>query len=119
MSKRAKIRRRRHYYVVKNICQSCRAPDAIYCYLPEPPRCSGPEYRLRERPPDEVLCAECAVAAGYCRSCGDFWAGITSFDFIHPGLCDHCHDQIRQDCDEAGDEYEEMPEYSGYEDDYT
>ncbi len=40
-------------------------------------------------------CADHAADHGFCFSCGLFCAGIESFDFIHPGLCDNCFDEIR------------------------
>jgi len=51
----------------------------------------------------EYLCPEHAVEAGYCGCCGEFSAGIDSFDFVHPGLCDMCDDAIRADLDEPDD----------------
>jgi hypothetical protein len=61
----------------------------------------------REEKPDEVLCGEHASEAGYCRSCGDFWGGIESFEFHHPGLCDHCAtDGQDLDFDEEDDYYD-------------
>ena len=91
MSKRYKAKRRFRYYWTRGICQKCRYPVAVACFLPEP--------YGRDRKPDEVLCGPCAGAAGYCRSCGEFWGGISSFEFLHPGLCDHCQSQIEADFD--------------------
>jgi len=104
MSKRYRARRRQRYH---RRCQNCNSLYAIGCYLPEPPRFTGSERAMVERAPDERLCPTCAADAGYCCSCGDFWAGISSFDFVHPGLCDHCHDQIQQDCFEPEDDCED------------
>ena len=108
MSVRYKAKHRLRYYVRRQVCQKCGGPHAIACFLPEPPRLiwshgrGSERAKARERAPDEVLCRKHAQEAGYCRSCGDFWAGIESFDFGHPGLCDHCYDQVR--ADEAWDE---------------
>ncbi len=97
MSKRYKANRRFRYYVQREICQVCGHHPATPCYLPEPPRFRFKGQTPVERKPDEVLCSEHAARNGYCRSCGDFWGGIESFEFIHRGLCDHCHDQIKSD----------------------
>lgn len=101
MSKRYKAKRRFRYYVQREKCQHCGAGHAVACYLPEP--------YGRDRMPDEMLCGECAGRAGYCRSCGEFWGGIESFDFHHPGLCDHCHDQMRDDFEAS---FDEEPDYT-------
>lgn len=52
----------------------------------------------------EYFCGEHAHAAGYCRCCGDFWGGVSAFDFNPSGLCPHCQDQIDADFSEPGDE---------------
>jgi hypothetical protein len=57
--------------------------------------------------PHEYLCTEHAVEQGYCAYCGDFAAGTNGFDYIHPGACDKCHDEISSeidDLDELGSE---------------
>jgi hypothetical protein len=96
VSKRYKAKRRARYY---DTCQRCGAikNGTVNCYLPEPARFQGTEYHWVERTPDERLCCDCAPMLGYCRSCGEFWGGVESFEFLHPGLCDHCYDEIRQD----------------------
>ena len=43
--------------------------------------------------------------AGFCYVCGQFWAGIDSFDFALPrggikGVCENCTDQIKADAGE-------------------
>ena len=101
---RLKKRQRRN-----GTCQECDKLGALPCYLPEPWRTvtvritrHGKLVReeVRDRFPDELLCPDCCRKGGcYCVSCGEFWGGIESFDFIHPGICDHCHDQIRADMD--------------------
>ena len=55
------------------------------------------------RDPDEILCSEHANKRGYCRGCGEFWAGTNGFDFIHPGLCEFC-DRDNRDNDDALDD---------------
>ena len=42
-----------------------------------------------------LYCADHAVENGFCCGCGIFCAGIESFDFIHPGLCDNCYDEVK------------------------
>lgn len=46
--------------------------------------------------PSEYLCAEHAHQAGYCIGCGQFSAGIESFDFRvrYQGYCDNCAHQM-------------------------
>jgi hypothetical protein len=56
--------------------------------------------------PPEFYCGEHAPEHGFCACCGDFWAGISSFEFLHPGLCDHCHAELVEG-DQEQDEYEE------------
>lgn len=61
------------------------------------------------------LCPDCLKADGsFCLSCGHFCAGMTNFDFVHPGYCDNCWDEIRAEnhdweCDEE--------EYDPFQDD--
>lgn len=58
----------------------------------------------------EWLCPEHAHEAGYCMVCGRFWGGIESFDFLHPGYCDNCWDEIQADGadgdEECGDDFD-------------
>lgn len=56
--------------------------------------------------PTEYYCSAHASDAGFCWGCGQFWAGIESFDFSRSGLCDNCD--------------ESEPDYENYvdEDDY-
>ena len=50
---------------------------------------------------EEMLCPDCIEGSGYCMGCGQFWAGVTSFDFSDiPGYCEHCVDQIKSTCGE-------------------
>lgn len=80
----------------------------------EHPGCTRPGFECRnfavddaEFPP-EYYCGEHAPEHGYCAMCGDFVAGTNGFDFLHIGLCDHCHDEVineqfdDEDFDEAG-----------------
>lgn len=44
------------------------------------------------------LCPQCLKDDGsFCLSCGAFCSGMTSFDFVHPGYCDSCWDEIEAD----------------------
>lgn len=40
--------------------------------------------------PSDHLCLKHASEHGYCWGCGQFWAGIESFDFNPRELCDNC-----------------------------
>ena len=42
-------------------------------------------------------CGDHAEDNGFCVGCGTFSAGLESFDFIHPGLCDNCYDEVKSD----------------------
>ena len=56
-------------------------------------------------------CAEHAFQHGYCYICGQFWAGIESFDF-GPGYCENCRSEVEED--ESDEDYEDdyfLPEY--------
>lgn len=62
------------------------------------------------------LCPECLKEDGsFCLSCGAFCAGMTSFDFHHPGYCDTCWDEIEESnrWDEEEEEWNEHDEYYG------
>jgi hypothetical protein len=68
------------------------------------------------------LCPDCLKKDGsFCLSCGQFCAGMTSFDFNHPGYCDTCWDEIENSIrwDEEEEECEAHDEYYNavYEDD--
>jgi hypothetical protein len=62
------------------------------------------------------LCPQCLKDDGsFCLSCGQFCSGIESFDFIHPGYCDTCWDEIESETgwgeeeNEWDDDDEEFP----------
>ena len=62
----------------------------------------------------EYFCAAHCFEAGYCYLCGNFCAGIESFDFDSPrGLCDNCRDQVNDD----GDRYDPDSDF-GFDDPY-
>lgn len=51
--------------------------------------------------PWEFYCPAHAAEHGYCAACGEFWAGIDSFEFLHPGFCNQCADHVLDDDDEV------------------
>lgn len=79
--------------------------EGIECYLSAydtgKPRTEATE-------PDEYFCAEHANAHGYCWGCGDFWAGVETFDFNPRGLCDNCKDDpdLAVNPDDEDDDYD-------------
>jgi hypothetical protein len=65
------------------------------CYLPE----DAPRGNI------EYYCNEHAFRHGFCSGCGEFWAGIGSFEVN--GWCDHCFEEIQSDqSNEYMDEWE-------------
>jgi hypothetical protein len=50
---------------------------------------------------DEFFCPAHAPQHGYCACCGDFWAGITTFEVS--GYCEHCLVEIEADRDDGDD----------------
>lgn len=81
--------------------KNCNNKDVLKCFL----------YDYEEK--KEFIwyyCTEHASKNGFCCCCGEFWAGIESFDFIHPGLCDNCYDLFEIEagfCEEEINYYEE------------
>lgn len=73
-AERGTIRRRLLRYP---LCgeRGCIRP-ANTCYLPD-----GEE---------EFYCYDHMRDMGYCPGCGQFWAGIESFDFSRTGYCENC-----------------------------
>lgn len=49
--------------------------------------------------PDEWYCAEHMHKHGFCIGCGQFYAGIESFDF-GPGWCDNCAPEFEEEYDD-------------------
>jgi hypothetical protein len=89
-------------FAVKKHLKRCSYPGCwkrgSECYLPD-------NYDWDR--PSEYMCDD-HKGLFYCLSCGQFWAGIESFDFIHPGYCDNCWDEIRYDYD---DDYDDVRDY--------
>lgn len=79
--------------------EGCDSTDTIECRLPDYEE-TGIFYHY---------CPKHAEANGFCVCCGEFWGGIESFEFWHPGLCDNCHDDIQAELGEYEDE--EVPDY--------
>lgn len=75
--------------------------------LPKFGRCQEPECSARatvecclpEGNPAGNYCAAHAIENGYCCGCGQFWAGISSFDFSKSGLCENCLSEMQDDED--------------------
>jgi hypothetical protein len=61
---------------------------------------------------EEKLCCDCIENSGYCMGCGQFWGGISSFDFSSiPGYCPHCVDEINATCGESDFDYYDEPAF--------
>lgn len=72
------------------VCDKCKKETECLtdCYLPI-------QEGVHER-----LCPVCLKEDGsYCLVCGQYCSGMESFDFIHPGYCDNCYDEITSDDD--------------------
>lgn len=50
-----------------------------------------------------VYCGTHAFPNGFCTACGQFWGGIESFEFLHPGLCDNCHSEMENEMADEDD----------------
>ena len=60
--------------------------------------------------PGEYLCWKHIDGSGYCVGCGQFWAGVESFDLSRSQLCDNCEFQHDDDYGRAfHDDYEFDP----------
>jgi len=87
------------------------------CWIRHTTACFMPDYDNPhdDGKPDYYYCSKHA-SRFFCRICGQFWAGIESFNFMHSGLCDNCYDQIEHDFrDEYDDDYDPMSDFQ-YED---
>lgn len=52
------------------------------------------------------FCPEHAFKNGHCSICGQFWAGIESFDF-GPGYCENCRSEVEEEDDyDMDDDYD-------------
>lgn len=71
---------------VPRMCNEAGCPRSgglVPCYL------SGDRY-------DGHYCSEHAHANGFCHGCGNFWAGVESFDFGN-GYCENCRYDFTDD----------------------
>lgn len=59
--------------------------------------------------PSEWYCWRHMYQAGYCPGCGNFSAGIESFDFSRYELCDNCEWQVK------AEEEREQQDWEGWE----
>jgi hypothetical protein len=51
------------------------------------------------------LCPDCIKDSGFCLRCGNYCAGMSSFDFSDmPGYCSDCRDEIKADFDDDEDD---------------
>lgn len=58
----------------------------------------------------EHYCGEHCRKNGYCWYCGQFWAGVESFDFDPAGLCSNCRPCAEADLGEHDvDPYDYCP----------
>lgn len=67
---------------------------------------------------DQASCAYCpghAFDAGFCKSCGQFWGGIESFEFLNGGYCDECKSEMEHndalDTDEPDEDWDPYDDY--------
>lgn len=86
-------------------CQwpGCFKAHTIDCYFPD----------NNGDTPDELLCAHHAPKAGFCWGCGNFWAGVESFDFNTNNLCDNCKDDPDLTGDYGDDDYPDDYDFAG------
>jgi len=70
----------------------CTETDTIKCRVYERDEADG-----KWKPDIFRYCHDHAKENGFCYCCGELCAGIESYEFTHPGLCDNCFDQIEAD----------------------
>jgi hypothetical protein len=94
-----------------NICQedNCNSNGTVACWLPDDKDCQEIT---------NYYCEKHAAENGYCYLCGEFWAGIESFDIVHPGLCDTCYDDLNQtfNNDDIEDNFDSLIEHDELDD---
>lgn len=64
--------------------------------------------------PSEYYCAHHMYDAGFCPGCGNFWAGVESFDFSRTGLCENCASQGDYDDDDDDDWEDDFMDWDDY-----
>lgn len=60
------------------------------------------------------LCPDCIKDSGFCLRCGNYCAGMSSFDFSPlPGYCSDCRDELNDDDDDewADDLYDPQDDW--------
>lgn len=82
------------------------AKEGKPCYLPD----WGDE--PSDGKPDFYYCYEHIHSQGFCKMCGQFWAGVESFDFGN-GYCDNCNFALRDDMDDfqREDDFDSVSDY--------
>ena len=86
--------------------EGCTSHFTVGCYLPDTDRTNRP---------DNFYCSEHAEQNGFCKSCGDFWGGVESFEFgEYHGYCDNCAYELERD-DELANGYDEEDEFGEFE----
>lgn len=90
--------------------EGCTNTDTTPCYI-----------NWIDEEPEGYYCDEHIAEEGFCQMCGLFAAGTEHFDFIHPGYCDACWDQLKSESEfDDYDEYEEEDaDFYSYGDDFN
>jgi hypothetical protein len=85
--------RRRHIYGVRCGARGCKE-NGNGCWLPDD-----------MDQPSEWYCYGHMRDAGYCPGCGNFWAGVESFDLSRTGYCENCASEFEEpDYDDWNDD---------------
>lgn len=85
-------------------CQDCdETQDTTACYLPG----------IKDAP-SAYYCDQHAAAHGFCCGCGQFWAGVESFEFSRfhggfEGLCEDCSDELKDELTVDHEDYHQNP----------
>lgn len=72
--------------------EGCTSTDTLECPMDDSPVGEMPDW----------FCPKHAPLMGHCGVCGSFWGGVDEFETA--GICPHCRDDMRADCDDVGDE---------------
>ncbi len=85
--------------------KGCKGVAQVWCFLPGDYTPEGEEF-------DGAYCSEHAEQNGFCRMCGQFWAGVESFHFgTYHGYCDNCRYEVEREEDLEYDEWEDSDYY--------
>lgn len=92
--------------VVKCEVEGCANPGNP-CYLPD-----ITEEQVLGDGPHAWYCDDHIKEHGFCFICGQFQAGLESFEFVHADYCDNCWNQIENNfrSDNETEYYYEMPD---------